>query len=225
MIPAIVFAAGRSALPAIVLAAGRSARMGTPKPSLTLPGGDTFLQRIVRCLTVADVPRIYIVLAADAPDRARNEQDLARWPAARVVINEAPERGQLSSLQCALGAVEGSPRGLLVTLVDLPLIQADTVRALVRVFDQSGAPLVRPFRNGAHGHPIVVSPEVAAALAHGDPLTGARPILRRFADRAVDVTVADDGSFVDIDTPEELARVLAAESGRKDLERRMKDEE
>jgi CTP:molybdopterin cytidylyltransferase MocA len=212
MIVGMAVGARRPAIPAIVLAAGRSVRMGTPKPSLTLPGGDTFLQRIVRTLTLADVPRIYVVLAADAPDRARNESDLARWPAARVVINESPDRGQLSSLQCALDVIEGSPPALIVTLVDLPLIRADTVRTLVRRFHESGAPLVRPVRDGAHGHPILVGREVAAALAECDPLAGARPILRCFADRAVDVPVHDEGSFADIDTPEELARVLAAES-------------
>jgi len=211
--------AAAPAIPAIVLAAGRSTRMGRPKPSLKLPGEDTFLRRIVRTLTVAEVPRIYVVLAADAPDRVRNEGDLARWPAARVVINEAADRGQLSSLQCALAALEGSPPALLVTLVDLPLIQPDTVRALVRVFHRTGAPLVRPFRQGTHGHPVLVSQEVAAALARGDPLTGARPILRRFAGRAVDVPVHDEGSFADIDTPEELARVLAGwDRGMKNVE-------
>jgi molybdenum cofactor cytidylyltransferase len=215
MIVGVALAASLPPVPAIVLAAGRSTRMGKPKPSLTLPGGDTFLQRIVRTLTIADVPRIYVVLAADAPDRARNESDLARWPAARTVINEAPDRGQLSSLQSALDVVEGAPRALIVTLVDLPLIQPDTVRTLVRTFHQTGAPLIRPARQGAHGHPIVVSHDVAAALAQGDPLAGARPILRRFADRAVDVAVHDDGSFTDIDTPEELARVLAGEGGKK----------
>jgi CTP:molybdopterin cytidylyltransferase MocA len=52
--------------------------------------------------------------------------------------------------------------------------------------------------------------EVIAALAAGDPALGARPILRQYSNRTLDVPVDDDGAFTDIDTPVALERLLAA---------------
>ena len=46
-------------IPAIVLSAGRSTRMGRAKALLPLPGGDTFLVRIVRTLLEAGVDDVH----------------------------------------------------------------------------------------------------------------------------------------------------------------------
>src|SRR5262245_19805176 len=117
-------------IPAIVLAAGKSTRMGRPKAALPLPGGDTFLSRIVRTFHAAGVDDVVVVLGHEA---AAIAEACAQEPAqARYVVNPEYEQGQFSSLLKGLNAVDRpGVTGVLLTLVDVPLVTADTVRAVL----------------------------------------------------------------------------------------------
>jgi molybdenum cofactor cytidylyltransferase len=197
-----------SSIPAIVLAAGRSSRMGEPKSRLQLPGGDTFLGRVTRELTAGGAaPVIVVVSGCEEP----GPPSAAPGGAVTVqyVINAEPDRGQTSSLQCGLASVRDAP-AVLVTLVDVPLVTAAVVRALIHASASSGAALVRPTRGGRHGHPIVIAQPVIGELLAADPSVPARSIIRCHAADGVELQVADDGPFLDVDTPEEYRRLIAS---------------
>jgi molybdenum cofactor cytidylyltransferase len=188
----------------VLLAAGGSTRMGRPKALLPVSSGDTFVSRIVATLSAGGVARGVVVTRSEwAPMVAR----LAGSRTA-VVINPAPERGQFSSLQCGLAALPGTWSLVIITLVDVPLITADTVRSLIRAQHMTRADVVRPERAGRHGHPFLVSRRVVDALLAADPSETARSVLREYAAATVDVPVADDGPFADVDTPEDYERLL-----------------
>src|SRR6185503_16403095 len=113
---------------AIVLAAGASSRMGTPKPLLRV-GSDTFVRRILGVLQQAGVPDTVVVVRPGEPV-VLDENRGAGY--GRAIVNPRPEEGQLSSLLTGLEAVASpSVTGALVTLVDVPLIQPQTIRLLV----------------------------------------------------------------------------------------------
>jgi molybdenum cofactor cytidylyltransferase len=190
-------------LGAIVLAAGASSRMGRPKALLPLASGRTFVEAIAHTLGEARLDPIVVVAR---PELAASLG--AVLPATTVVaVNHMPDRGQLSSLLVGLEAL-GWPGAALVTLVDLPLVRVETVSALVSAWEGSGAPVVRPITRGRHGHPVVLGGPVLAALAEADLHSGAKPIIRAFAARALDVEVDDPGTLNDVDTPEDFARFL-----------------
>ena len=136
-------------IPGVVLAAGRSSRMGRPKALLPADtAGETFVGRIVRTLRAGGVDDIVVVVGGVAPEITRILTKEARPP--RAVINPAPERGQFSSLQVGLRAVSRpGVSAVLVTLVDVPLVTAATVEALLDAYRQTGAPLVRPETPGS----------------------------------------------------------------------------
>ena len=97
--------------------------------------------------------------------------------------------------------------GLLLSLVDAPLFATATVRALADRFTATAAPVVRAVRGSEHGHPVLIGRALFDAIRGADPTIGAKPIIRGSASAIGDVAVADDGAFVDIDTPEEYARL------------------
>ena len=99
-------------------------------------------------------------------------------------------------------------RALLLTLVDVPLVNASTVRAVVERYRATGAPIVRPVRGLAHGHPVLIDRSLFAQLRSADRSQGAKPIVRSHVSPAGDVEVDDAGSFLDIDTPDEYARAI-----------------
>jgi molybdenum cofactor cytidylyltransferase len=192
-------------IPAIVLAAGKSSRMGAPKATLTLPGGDTFLTRIVRTLAAASVEDVVVVVGHDVDAIVASFANIDVH--ARFVENPDYERGQLSSLLAGLRVIDRpGVVAALVTLVDVPLVNASTVRAVVDRYRQTHAPIVRPVRGAEHGHPVLIDRTLFDAIRHADPSQGAKPIIRANVSAAGDVTVDDAGAFADFDTPEDLRR-------------------
>jgi molybdenum cofactor cytidylyltransferase len=191
----------------VVLAAGASSRMGAPKAGLPLPGGDTVLSRCVTTLITAGLPRIVVVAGAhvDAVRAALGTHD------GRVRLTEHPRwaDGQLSSLLAGLEAVRGPAlEAVLVTLVDVPLVSPETVRAVVAAWRRTRAPIVRPARGAEHGHPVIFDRSLFDELAAADPSSGAKSVVRRHEAEILNVDVEDDGAFLDLDTPEDYKRAL-----------------
>jgi molybdenum cofactor cytidylyltransferase len=85
----------------LVLAAGESSRMGRDKALLSY-GGQTFLEIIVAKLREAGISRVAVVLGHHA-DEIRRAVSL---PAVEVVTNRDYLRGQTSSLQAGLAALD-----------------------------------------------------------------------------------------------------------------------
>ena len=197
-------------IPAIVLAAGKSSRMGRPKALLPIgPSGDTFLTRILHALRAAGIERAFVVIGGNADAvRATLPPDDGFFT---LVENRQYEQGQLSSLLAGLSAAEANDavEGVMVTLVDLPLISEATVRAVLDAHRQvPGAPIVRPRKGARHGHPVISHRRLFAELRGADPSMGANPVVRAHAAEEVNVDVADDGPFTDVDTPEDYERFI-----------------
>ena len=198
-------------IPAIVLAAGKSSRMGRTKALLPVDhSGETFLNRIIGVLREGGVQAIVVVIGGDAAAvRASVPRDDASLA---VVENPHFEDGQLSSLHVGLAAVEqrhDQIEAAMVTLVDLPLISASTVRTVLDTFRaHPQAPLVRPRRAGRHGHPVIFNQSVFGELRRADPTKGAKPVVHAHSAEEVNVDVDDAGAFADIDTPEDYDRII-----------------
>ena len=193
-------------IPAIVLAAGKSSRMGRPKATLPLDGTDTFLTRIVRTFTAAAVEDVVVVVGHDADAIVESFADVDL--VARFAMNQDYEQGQLSSLLAGLRVVDRpGVVAVLVTLVDVPLVSAATVRAVVARYRETRAPIVRPVRGTEHGHPVLIDRSLFEALRKADPAVGAKSIIRANVSPAGDVEVDDAGAFADADTPEDYTRL------------------
>ena len=198
-------------IPAIVLAAGRSSRMGSAKALLPIDERDTFLSRIVRTFHQAGVARIVVVLGHDAA--ALIERLGPAGLQAEGVVNAGYDAGQLSSLLTGLDAIESRAdapeiEGVLLMLVDAPLVSEETVRAVVGRYRATRAPIVRPVRGEEHGHPVLIDRSLFPLLRTADPAEGAKPIVRAHVSREGDVLVDDEGAFLDVDTIEEYERVF-----------------
>jgi molybdenum cofactor cytidylyltransferase len=195
-------------IPGVVLAAGKSSRMGgRAKAMLPASEGETFVSRIVRTFRAAGVADVVVVLGHQAMAIAKALAE--RRTDARVVVNEAFESGQLSSVLAGLEAIDRpGVSAMLLTLVDVPLVGVATVRAVMDRYRETGALIVRPVQGELHGHPVLIDRSLFGKLRSADPAGGAKPVVRAHASAVGDVEVDDEGAFADIDTPEDYARVL-----------------
>jgi molybdenum cofactor cytidylyltransferase len=200
-------------IPAIVLAAGASSRMGRSKALLKV-GSESFLNRITRTLYEAGVDEVIVVVRGAADEASATLEDVPRR--ARLIVNPRPDDGQLSSLLVGLRAADRpGVRAVLVTLVDLPLISVDTVRAVLDAYRRSqGARIVRPTLNGRYGHPVIFDRTLFEELRRADPAAGAKSVVRAHQADTINVEAADEGAFLDIDTPEDYAMRITGPAGR-----------
>jgi CTP:molybdopterin cytidylyltransferase MocA len=182
---------------AVVLAAGASTRMGRPK-ALLEHHGRSFVACAVDLAARAGCAPIVVVTGAQELD--------GLGLAARLVHNENWQRGQLSSLQTGLAALE-DPAGVLVLTVDRPHLRATTVVTLVAAFRTAPQFSWQPAHAGRRGHPVIyprsLLPMLAALPTSADP----RELLR--AHEALRHTIAVDDPAVhdNLDRPEDLARL------------------
>ncbi len=192
----------------VVLAAGASSRMGRPKAELALDArGTTFLSLIVRSACAAGFADIVIVGGAHPLPTAT----LSRDQRVRVVVNPSWESGQLSSLLAGLDAMSTAPiEAAAVTLIDVPLVTAQTMAQLVRAWRETRRPIVRPARGDEHGHPVIFDAALFPDLRRADPAGGAKSVVRAQAGAILNLPIDDEGAFLDIDTPEEYARLRAS---------------
>jgi CTP:molybdopterin cytidylyltransferase MocA len=198
-------------IPAVVLAAGRSSRMGRAKATLPLDATDTFLTRIVRTFLEAGVDDVVVVVGHEA-DAIVSSFSASGLPA-RFVVNHDYDRGQWSSLVAGIGVVDRpGVSATLMTLVDVPLVTADTVRAVLACYRRTHAPVVRPTSGNRHGHPLLVDRSLFAELRAADPAAGAKPVIRAHASAAGDIAIADEGAFRDIDTEEDYLQMISDRS-------------
>lgn len=187
-------------LAAAILAAGESRRMGTPKALLPFPatpltpGKATFLEHLV---SIAQHPRIgelRVVLGAHA-EQVRNRVELKpEW----VVINERWEDGQLSSIHAAIRSLPPGTDGLMLFLVDHPLISPGVVGRLVEAYYDSAAAVVVPTFEGRRGHPVIFASRLYDELLNAHPDTGARAVVWAHAKEVVEVPTQEEGVVLNL---------------------------
>jgi CTP:molybdopterin cytidylyltransferase MocA len=196
-------------LPAIILAAGESTRMGRPKALLETRDGRPFVAAVVRAFAAAAVTEVVIVTGRDHAGITDAIARDAPPVAPRLIRNPDPSRGQLSSLWVGMEAALARPAdGLLVTLVDVPLLSPAVIARVVEAWRTSRAPVVRPAIGGRHGHPVVFDAAVFEELRRAPLDAGAKSVVRAHAAEVLDVPVADEGCLIDVDTPAEYEQLM-----------------
>jgi molybdenum cofactor cytidylyltransferase len=196
-------------LAAIILAAGDSTRMGRPKALLPDPEGRPFVARLVRTFGAAGVRDVIVVTgslhAAIADALAADQPPIAPT----LANNPHPALGQVSLLWMGLdAAARPELEGVLMTLVDIPLVRQSTIEKVVDAWKRSRAPIVRPAIGDRHGHPVLFDRSVFDALRHAPITEGARAVVHANADRIVNVQVDDEGCLLDVDTPADYDAVI-----------------
>lgn len=190
-------------IPAILLAAGASTRMGQAK-ALLRAGNRTFVRSVLESLRDGGVTSAVVVIRGGDAALA---DEIASVGFGSAVVNPRADEGQLTSLVAGLDAVDAPDiPGVLVTLVDIPLVTPATIRTLCARAALSPAAVIRAVHHGRHGHPVIFKRSLFDALRAADPAVGAKEVVRRAATE--DVEVDDPGVTEDVDTPADYARVF-----------------
>ncbi|HEY2118012.1 MAG TPA: nucleotidyltransferase family protein [Candidatus Acidoferrum sp.] len=189
-------------LAAVILSGGSSSRMGSPKALLPYQGRP-FLDHL---LEITQHPKIgvrRVVLGAHAEPIAK-AIDLA---ADEIVINEDWQKGQLSSIHAALQSLPPGTDGMVLCLIDHPLISADLVDNLITIFYSSHASIVLPVFEGRRGHPVLFSSKLYSELLEAPMNTGARAVVWANKKDTHEYPTAEEGCVLNLNDPQTFARV------------------
>jgi molybdenum cofactor cytidylyltransferase len=188
----------------IVLAAGASIRMGRPKALLDFDGR-ACLDLVLDSVRAAG--RTVVVLGPNH-EEIRRRVDLG---AVDVALNLDVVSGQTASLQAALRRLPADVDAFLFMPVDLPLLRAADVDALLQSrIANPGASLYIPSHAMKRGHPILCDRELATEFLALPAGASARDVVNRRPDRIAYVDFAEAYVLMDMDTPEDYRRCLEA---------------
>jgi|ERR1700687_2198580 len=190
-------------LAAVILSGGASSRMGSPK-ALVPYQGRPFLEHLLEITSHRNIGVRRVVLGAQAEPIAKAIQ----LKADEIVINEDWEKGQLSSIQAALRSLPPETDGILLCLIDHPLISAVLVQELIEQFYTSKKPIVLPLYEGRRGHPVIFSSTLYDELLHAPLETGARAVVWAHSGDIEEVRTNEEGCVLNLNDPETLNKAL-----------------
>lgn len=189
----------------VLLAAGSARRMGRAKALLPFRG-KTLLDHAARTLGATSCsPRIAVV-SPDIEKSCRHVKDVG----VALVVNPDPRRGLSSSIRVALHAIESADvdagvEGILITLVDQPLVTPEHLAAILNAGAATG--LAATSWPKTFGPPVFLYRSFFHSLKELTGDEGAKKILQDNLDRLSLVAFPD--AALDIDDPADYERLLS----------------
>jgi molybdenum cofactor cytidylyltransferase len=174
--------------------------MGRPK-ALLRHNGKTFLELL---LAVTTHPRIGVRRVVLGP-HAEAITAAVSLPADEIVVNEEWQKGPLSSLHSALRSLPPGTDGLLLLLVDHPLVSTALIGRLIETFYRTETRIVLPVCDGKRGHPVIFSAQLYQELCDAPLGAGARAVVWAHGQDVAEVQTDDRACLLNINNPAAFA--------------------
>ncbi len=197
---------------AIILAAGQSRRMkkdGHPNKLLLQIGDKKVIEHTADHVLASRVDEVYAVLGCKHDPLF----DLLQPKGIHIVINDARDQGQSTSLVAGLNAIHPSSEGAIFFLADQPFVAPGLINHILKVFqdkkDQK-CQVIYPVYQGVRGNPVLFHRDLFPSLraVRGDK--GGRSIIESLNKQDIcQVVTRHKGVLMDIDTLEDYKQALA----------------
>src|SRR5258708_13613948 len=178
--------------------------MGSPKALLDYQGRP-FLEHLLEAALHPKIGLTRVVLGENAESICKK----IKLDPAAVIINREWKKGQLSSMQAAIRSLRSDETdGILLCLIDHPLISAALVAQLIRQFYESGKLIIIPTYNSKRGHPIIFSSALYGELLEAPLEAAARSGVSIHRADVLDMPTEEQGVVLNLNDPDTLQRAM-----------------
>jgi CTP:molybdopterin cytidylyltransferase MocA len=165
--------------------------------------GRPFLEHLLEITRHPQVGVRRVVLGAHAEPIAKS----IALSADDIVVNADWQQGQLSSIQAAIRSLPPDTDGMLLCLVDHPLISAALVDQLIAEFYAAQKLIVLPVFEQRRGHPVIFSAALYDELLRASPATGARAVVWAHGADVREVPTTEEGCVLNLNDPAAFERL------------------
>lgn len=189
---------------AIILAAGRSTRYGGANKLLEDLEGAPIVRHVAQAALQSRARPVVVVTGHERERVAAALDGLD----VRLIANPDYVQGLSTSLKAGLSALPEDVDGTLVCLGDMPKIAAGHLDRLISAFaPKEGRSIAVPVHKGKRGNPVLFARSLFTEMLEAEGDSGAKHLIGRHADEVAEVDLGTPAIFVDVDTPEALARL------------------
>lgn len=171
--------------------------MGTSKQLLPL-ADQPAIHHCLHTLLASPARPLVVVLG---PGGEAVQEAIATFPVT-IAWNRDPEGDMAGSVRAGLAMLPENCTGVLIHLVDHPLVTPATVQALCAAHVNTPEMILIPTCNGRQGHPTLFPRAILDELT---PDAILRDLVRKDPRRLTRLAVDDEGIFLDMDTPTDYA--------------------
>jgi molybdenum cofactor cytidylyltransferase len=200
--------AGNNPISVILLAAGSSSRLGQSK-QLVQVDGKTLLEKSAQAALDSEAGHVMVVLGAQATLHKKVIEKLA----VEVVINEDWKKGMGNSLKAGLQhLISNYPKteAVIITVCDQPFLTSEHLNKLIATYQKTKTEIVASSYNQTKGVPALFSRYLFGQLLELEEMAGARKIILNYP---TDFPLVEfPRGEIDLDTPEDLARLTNKDS-------------
>jgi len=191
--------------------------MGEQNKLLLPLGGKPIIEQSLETLLAASPADVVVVLGHQA-SRVREALSLYEGKV-RFVTNPGYAQGMTTSIQAGVHAISLDAPGVMVCLGDMPFLTPSDLQQLGSAFTQAllknPKAIVVPTYEGQRGNPVTLSMAFRNEILDHDNLDGLKGLVKRNSGYVVEVPSDGQDVRLDIDTPEEYAKMEALWKQRK----------
>lgn len=189
---------------ALILAAGLSSRFGESK-LLAPVWGEHMICSIIKTVAQLEFDQITVVYSLEEVRQAIEMTEGIKGRC-RLIYNPKPQEGLSGSIR--LGLSHTHAEGTMFLMGDQPLIDYDTLDALMKAFSQHPDRIIVPLYDGNRGNPVIFGWEWTKELKALTGDLGGRVLMKAHPEKVLEIPIVNSSIGKDIDTKDDYRSIF-----------------
>tara|TARA_Y100000588_G_C14264160_1_gene929031 strand:+ start:2107 stop:3780 length:1674 start_codon:yes stop_codon:yes gene_type:complete len=199
----------RKGIHALLLGAGQSRRMGRKNKLLAPINNVPMIRHVAENILESKIDSLTIVTGYQSEKIHQALKGLS----IKFAYNANYREGLSRSLNIGVRTLQKIARAVIICLGDMPEIKASHINQLIDAYDPSSSKeICVPKWNGRRGNPVLISHNFFHEITTVEGDTGAKSLIKEYAENVIEVEMKDDSILLDLDTPEELKAFITQSS-------------